>query len=229
MNSRLKYTFFAVFCALFLMLSGGAAVSAQDKDSGKPPASDKTERTEKSEKDKKNPKTADGLAPVTLRDLAVDFPEVDDWDRSEIQKYPTEELGFSINYESEEGGRVTIYVYSGGKKNIPDDISDKIIAGEFSKAKNDIQKVADMGYYQNVKEVKNDTVTLGGANGKVKALRALYNLSAGGRDLTSEIYILAHQNRFIKIRATRPRDKDANGNPAVSKLLAEIDTMFAPK
>lgn len=225
MNSRLKYAFFAVFCALFLMLSGGAAVSAQDS-GGKPPSTDKTE---KPEKDKKNPKTADGLAPVTLRDLAVNFPDVDGWEKSEIQKYPTEELGFSINYESETGGRVTIYVYNGGKKNIPDDVSDKIIATEFGNAKNDIRKIADMGYYQNVKEAKNDTVTLGGTGGKVKALRALYNLSAGGQDLTSEIYIFGHQNRFIKIRATRPRDKDEKGNQAVTNLLAEIDTMFAPK
>ncbi|MDQ3798753.1 MAG: hypothetical protein M3384_04830, partial [Acidobacteriota bacterium] len=144
-----------------------------------------------------------------------------------IQKYPVEELGFSVNYESEEGGRVTIYVYNGGKKNIPDDISDKIIKNELNSVKNEIRRVAEMGYYQNLKEVKNDTVTLGGAGGKVKALRTAYNLSAGGRDLTSEIYIFAHQNRFIKIRATRPRDKDESGNKAMNNLLAQIDTMFS--
>ena len=223
MNSRLKCAFFTVFCALFLMLAGSAAVSAQD--SGKPPApADKSGKTDKTDKPTT---TVDGLAPITLKDLSVDFPDVEGWNRDEIQKYPTEELGFSINYESEEGGRVTIYVYNGGKKNIPNDLNDKIIKNELNNAKSEIQKVADMGYYQNVKEVKNDMVTLGGASGKVKALRVLYNFSASGQNLTSEIYMFSHQNRFIKIRATRPRDKDENGNKAVAKLLAEIDAMFS--
>jgi hypothetical protein len=219
MRSIFKYMIPAVFCCLFLM----QAVAAQDD--GKPPApADKTGKTEKTDKP---PKTVDGLAPITLKDLAVDFPDVRDWEKGEIQKYPTEDLGFSIDYESEDGGRVTIYVYNGGKKNIPDDLSDKLIKNELNNAKSEIRKVADMGYYQNVKEIKNDTVTLGGASGKVKALHVVYNFSSGGRNLTSEIYMLAHQNRFIKIRATRPRDTGENGNKAVAALLAEIDAMFA--
>lgn len=222
MRSIFKYAIPGVFCCLFL-LHGAAA----GQDSGKPPSADKTNKTEKPEKSDKPVKTPDGLAPVTLQDLAVDFPDVGGWERDEIQKYPVEELGFSVNYESEEGGRVTVYVYNGGNKSIPNDLSDKVIRNELNSVKNEIRRVADMGYYQNVKEVKNDTITLGGAGGKVKALRTVYNLSAGGRDLTSEIYIFAHQNRFIKIRATRPRDKDESGNKAVNSLLAQLDAMFS--
>lgn len=225
MLSFFKYTLLAVFCGLFLMQS---AVTAQD--SGKSAPAEKSEKTgkdKKTDKTDKTDKTVNGIAPVTLKDLSIDFPDVEGWERDEIQKYPSEELGFSVNYMSEEGGRVTIYVYNGGKSNIPNDLNDKILKNEFANARNEIQKVADIGYYQNVKEVKNDTVTLSGASGKVKALRALYNLSAGGRNLTSEIYIFAHQNRFIKIRATRPRDKDESGNKAFANLLAEIDAMFS--
>ena len=135
-------------------------------------------------------------------------------------------MGFSINYESREGGKVTIYVYNGGKKNIPDNVADRIIKDELNKAKGEIQKVADMGYYENLKELKNDTVTLGGTSGKVKSLHTVYNFSSGELNVTSEIYIFGHQNRFIKIRATRPRDKDATGNKFVADLLKEIDTFF---
>ena len=222
MRSIFKYTLLAVFCCLFLMQ---IEITAQDN--GKATPAEKPDKTKKTDKTDKTDKTVDGVAPVTLKDLAVDFPDVEGWNRDEIQKYPSEELGFSVNYESEEGGRVTIYVYTGGKKNIPDDLNDKILKNELNSARGEIRKVADMGYYQDVKEIKNDTVALGGAGGKVKSLRALYNLSAGGRNLTSEIYLFAHRNRFIKIRATRPRDKDENGNKAVAMLLAEIDVMFA--
>jgi len=39
--------------------------------------------------------------------------------------------------------------------------------------------------------------------------------------------MFAHQNRFIKIRATRPRDTGENENKAVANLPAEIDAMLA--
>jgi hypothetical protein len=225
MRSILKFTLLAVFCGLFLMQG---EIAAQDSGKAVPAENpDKTKKTDKPDKSDKPEKTVDGVAPITLKDLAVDFPDVEGWEREEIQKYPSEELGFSVNYESIEGGRVTIYVYNGGKRNIPDDLSDKILKNELNTARNEIRRVADMGLYQDVKELKNDTVTLGGANGKVKALRTLYNFSANGRNLTSEIYMFAHRNRFIKIRATRPRDKDENGNKAVTSLHAEIDAMFS--
>jgi len=224
MRSILKYTVLAVFCGFFMMQS---VATAQDKPA--PEKAEKAEKADKTDKTKTSEKSdkTEGLAPVTLKDLVVDFPDVNGWEKNEIQKYPTEELGFSIDYESREGGKVTIYVYNGGRKSISNDLSDKAVKGELDNAKSEIRKVADMGYYENVKEVKNDTITLGGSGGKVKALRTLYNLSAGGRDLTSEIYIFAHQNRFIKIRATRLRDKDETGNKAVVSLLSEIDKMFS--
>lgn len=223
MRSIFKYTILAVFCGLFAMQS---AVFAQDNksgdESGKPSKVEKTDKTEKPTK--KNP---NGLATVTLEDLAVDFPEVENWEQGEIQKYPTEDLGFSVNYESEEGGRVTVYVYKGGQPKIPDDIADKVIKNEFNKAKGEIEKAAQLGYYENLKEIKTETITLGGTSGKIKALRTIYNFSARDREFASEIYIFGNKNRFIKIRATRQRDDNETGNKMVGDLLKEIDSYFS--
>ena len=211
MRSILKQIIFAFVCCLFLMQ---AAVTAQESQREKENKTDKTDKTKKTV-----------LAPLTLDDLAIQLPDVEGWQKSDIQKYPTEDLGFSVNYDSRMGGRVTIYVYSGGRKSIPNDITDTIIKGELEKAKSEIHRAAEMGYYQNVREVKNDTVTLGGSSGKVKALRSLFDMSAGGRDLASEIYLFAHQNRFIKIRASRQRSQTVN--EALIGLLAEFDEFFS--
>jgi hypothetical protein len=222
MNGIFRYTIIAVICGLFMTQS---FANAQDKTTpptaGKPQKADKTDKTENTEK------TPKGLAPVTLEDLAVNFPEVEGWNTSEIQKYPTEDLGFSVNYESRTGGKVTIYVYNAGKKNIPNDVADKVVKEEFNKVKAEIKAVAEMGVYENLKEIKNDTVTLGETSGKIKALHALYNFSVKGQNLTSEIYIFGHENRFIKIRATRPRDKNESGDKLVTELLKEIDAYFS--
>lgn len=217
-----RYTILSIFCSL---LAFHSAAVAQDDSAGSP--SGEPAKTEKTEKTKKAVRNPNGLASVTLEDLAINFPEIENWQQSEIQKYPTEDLGFSIDYESREGGKVTIYVYKGGQKTIPDDISDKVIKNELKKAKGEIQKVADMGYYDDLKEVKNDTVTLGGTSGKIKALHALYNFRARNQNLASEIYIFGHKNRFIKIRATRSRSNNESGDKMVTDLLAEIDTFFS--
>ena len=222
MNKIFRYTIIAIFCGSVIMQT---AVSAQDKSTGAPTG--KPEKTEKTEKNDKPEKAPNGLAPITLEDLAVNFPEVEGWNAGEIQKYPTEDLGFSVNYESREGGKVTIYVYNGGRKTISSDLADKVIKDELNKAKGEIRKVADMGYYQNLKELQNDTVTLGGTTGKVKSLHTLYNFNAGKLNVTSEIYIFGHQNRFVKIRATRARDNNENGNKLVVALLKEIDNFFS--
>ena len=217
-----RYTIFTIFCGLIAFHS---IAVAQDDSAGSPTGKpSKVEKTEKTDKVTKKP---NGLASVTLEDLAVNFPEVENWEQSEIQKYPTEDLGFSVNYESREGGRVTIYVYKGGQEKIPDDISDKVIKNEFNKSKAEIEKIAAMGYYENLKEVKNETVTLGGKSGKIKALRTLYNFSARDQNLASEIYIFGHKNRFIKIRATRSRSNNESGDKMVVELLEEIDTYFS--
>jgi hypothetical protein len=201
---------------------------AQDKPA-QPQAdkSDKADKNNKTDKTDKKDKTPNDLAPITLNDLAVNFPDVEGWEKSEIQKYPTEDLGFSINYESRHGGRVTIYVYNGGKKKIADGVTDKVIKEQLNKAKDEIKQVAEMGYYENLKELKNDTVTLGGTEGKVKVLYTLYNFGSGEKYVASEIYIFGHRNRFIKIRATRLRDKNETGNKMVADLLKEIDTFFS--
>lgn len=220
MNSNLKKIILTLFTGLFFLQAGiYAQVKPSETESGKPGKVEKTEKTEK-----KNP---GGLANVTLEDLAVNFPEVENWEQSEIQKYPTEDLGFSINYESETGGRVTIYVYKGGEKSIPDGVMDKVIKNQLNKAKDEIKQVAEMGYYENLKELKNDTVTLGGSEGKTKALHTLYTFTARQQNVTSEIYIFGNKNRFIKIRATRPRDNNENGDKMVVDLLKEIDTFFS--
>ena len=156
------------------------------------------------------------------------FPEVEGWEMGEITTYPTEELGYSIPYQSEEGGgTVTIYVYNGGLKKIADGIDDKNVKSEIKKAGSDIELYGQKGYYDNVKKIKDDTVSLGGKDGKVKALYSLYSFKIRGNEVDSEIYLFGFQNNFIKIRATRPKGKDSAENVEVNNLLAEIGKLFS--
>jgi hypothetical protein len=212
MRKIFKFTILTIFSSLFLM---PMFVSAQNgsTDSAKPKTSKKSEDLPANSSKSKNSK--------------IEFPDIEGWEKSEIRKYPTAELGYSIAYQSSAGGMVTIYVYNGGQKNISSDISDKTLKNEIERAKNDIIQIGKAGVYEDVKEVKSGTITLGGTSGKVKALHSLFNFSVKGQDVDSEIYLFGYQNNFIKIRATRPKSDGKTENKEFANLLAEIDTMFS--
>lgn len=159
--------------------------------------------------------------------LKINFPEVEGWEKGAITTYPYAELGYSINYESEEGGRVTVYVYNGGRKTVPNNAKDSVIKGEIDKAKNEILTVEKMGRYKNVKELKDETIMLGGANGKIECQHKLFSMTAGRDDLLSEIFLFGYQNHFIKLRATRLYAKEDTPNKSVTDLLTALDKVFS--
>lgn len=205
MKSIFKSAIFAVLTGLFLM----QIVSAQDKGGDASTTKD---------------------APVavnTTKESKIVFPDVEGWVKGQIDTYPTPELGYSIGYQSREGGTVTVYVYNGGHKNIPNGITDNLPKGEIEIAKDEINAVGRMGIYPNLKEIKNDSITLGGSGGKVKSLYTLFNFKLKGTVMTSEIYLFGYNNNFIKIRATRPKEAEGTVNKALANLLAAFDEMFS--
>ena len=153
------------------------------------------------------------------------FPEIEGWEKSGKTQYPQSELGYSVNYESEEGGRITVYVYDMGMKKIESGVEDKNVVAQLNKAESEIKQIAELGYYDNVKKVKSETITLGGDDGKVKSLYTLYELTARGNELTSEIHLFGHNNKFIKFRATRAREETKSD--FIMDFLKEMDKLFA--
>ncbi len=157
----------------------------------------------------------------------IEFPVIEGWEKGDITVYPTPELGYSIVYQSREVGTMTIYVYNGGLKKIPNDINDKILKSQMEQAKGDIKQAGKLGYYEDVKEVKSETVTLGGASGKIKALHSVFTFGIRGQTINSEIYLFGYQNNFIKIRASRPIQKNETEKEALTIILTEIDALFS--
>lgn len=210
MFSKNKITVFTAFCIVFLLSS---FVSAQISTTPKSP--------------EKSATPAKPTPTPAAKDSKIEFPEIEGWEKGEIQEYPTPELGYSIPYQSIDGGTVTIYVYNGGKKSIPDGVTGKLLKSEIDQAKSDIIQIGEMGRYQNVKEVKSEIVTLGGNGGETKALYSLFSFSVGGREVDSEIYLFGYQGNFIKIRATRPKSKDESVKAALNSLLTQMDNTFS--
>ena len=184
------------------------------------PVKPQTAKPESAKPEASKPGSADKTA-------SIEFPEVEGWSASEIRNYPVKELGYSIGYNSETGGTVTIYVYDKGLKTIPDDLTHDLLKDEIEIAAKDIFKAKELGAYQKVKQEKSDQIVLGGTSGKTGALRRTFTIVVKERELTSEIYLFGFQNNFVKIRATRPKIEGETANAAVAALFAEIDGLFA--
>jgi hypothetical protein len=160
-------------------------------------------------------------------DAKLVLPEVEGWEKGDVATYPSAELGYSVPYQSETAGIVTVYVYNGGLSKIADGIEDANVKAEIRKAESDIKAYGEAGYYQDVKLIKSDTANLGGSGGSTKALYALFSFKVRGAEVDSEIYLLGYHNNFVKIRTTRQKGKNGPDNSEVKRLLEELGKMFA--
>ena len=154
----------------------------------------------------------------------VTFPEVDGWELGDKYRYPTAALGYSVNYESDTS-RVTVYVYTGGRKVIPNDLNG-VVADEMKKAKNELQAAVEAGLYESADAGKTESITIAKSNGAVKALYTPLKIKARGNSLTSEIFIFPYNNYFIKIRATHRTPEDAASSDFLS-LREALDRLFS--
>ena len=129
-----------------------------------------------------------------------------------------------MNYESETS-RVTVYVYSGGRKAIPNDLGG-LVADEMKKAKAELQAAVDAGVYESAAAGKTESITVAKEKGIVKTLYTPLKIKARGNLLNSEIYIFPYNNYFIKIRATH-RTQDAAASSEFAGLREALDLLFS--
>jgi hypothetical protein len=200
-----RFVFSILPVALFLL---AASAIAQKPESKPPPAASPTPL----KLERETPFNGD-----------VSFPEVDGWELGEKYRYPTADLGYSVNYESETS-RVTVYVYSGGRKAIANDLGG-VVADEMKKAKSELQAAVEAGLYESADAGKTETITIARDKGMVKALYTPLKLKARGNLLNSEIFIFPYNNYFIKIRATH-RTPEGAASPDFASLRQALDLLF---
>ena len=167
--------------------------------------------------------SAQGKASFQPQD--VEFPAVEGWRLGPKSAIPMEQSGIIVNYDSPDRERMTVYVYSRGKTDIPNELSG-IIKDEFEGAKNALRTVAEAGIYSNLKIVKSETATVGGATGKVKALRAVLSFEAGGNKLNSELFVFPYKGHVVKLRISRPAALAMDAE-SYTRLLSALDNLFS--
>jgi hypothetical protein len=157
------------------------------------------------------------------------FPKLEGWDLADPRPLPTESGGYIVSYNSDQPHiAVTIYVYNRGLEKIPGDLTAPEIQREFNTAKDSIHIAKQRGLYQEAKEEESKQSTLGPDKDAPKALYARFRLTIKDQQTFSEIYVLPHQNAFVKIRITRVPDDEKATREKLARLYTAFTKILAP-
>lgn len=156
-------------------------------------------------------------------ELKFEFPEVEGWQRSEITRSP---MGDIANYDSAEGGRITVYFLQNVLKEIPKEERREVLEAEMEGAKFGIMQVGKLGLYKNIEEGRTETFLIESKGEKINAMYALfYFTTKADEEMASEIYLFSHGDDVFKIRASRAKEKQKN-NQAVDKFFTMLSRQF---
>ena len=105
---KIKTFILALAMALFALSAAGQDPA---RDTKTKPDAPKTEAPKTDAPKTDSPAKPDAgksakTAPTRAKGAPIDFPEVDGWKKSGLLKYPQRELGYSVNYDAEDGSRV---------------------------------------------------------------------------------------------------------------------------
>jgi hypothetical protein len=149
----------------------------------------------------------------------VVFPEVEGWRAGAKTPLPMGDTGISINYDSPDRERVTVYVYS---RQQPAKDLNGVIKDEFEGAIQALKDIAEAGIYSDLKFDKQETTTVAGS---VKALKAGLSFTARAARFSSDIIVFPYKEHVIKIRGSRPTT--VASNERYLKLLGELEKIFS--
>ncbi len=140
--------------------------------------------------------------------------------------YDQKALGYSVRYTSPLKIKVDVYVYDGGLRSIPDDIRSQVVRDQFRRNKGDIHTAKRQGLYQSVEETSQGEVRIGSSPKAPRAHHARFRIERQGEKLLSDLYLTVYQGQFVKIRCSRPDEKDADRDAAIAALMEALGKML---
>jgi len=184
----MKSPLFSCALVLFCSLSSSSQTSAQEKPQ------------------------EEAASSYTDKQTGLKFPEkIGNLKFEGAKDFGDPKLGVGIRYRSPDGQNIDAIVYNLGLKTIAADPADPRVKQEAEKALKDIETAAERGLYKDLKVISREVVPLSKAEGAPKAHKLSLGFTLSDKPRESCLYLLAHKDHFIKIRATWfPATKEAS-------------------
>ena len=126
-------------------------------------------------------------------------------------------LGTTVYY-STPGLKATLYIYNLKKKTIADGVS-SFIRGHFSRAKGDVERAANLGYYELTSKISSRSSYLIPESKKVPVLLADFTYQSNGQEHSSYLYMTGHKNQIIKLRSSHLKADQTLGKSNSAKFF----------
>ncbi|NQU20860.1 MAG: hypothetical protein HQ567_06220 [Candidatus Nealsonbacteria bacterium] len=150
----------------------------------------------------------------------IKLPSLENWIRSERRPLPPDDHGFTVAYDHPTGVSVTLYQFTRGLTEIPDDLTADEAQTEMRLAKFGIEQAVQLGHWQTAEETDNRIATLGDSSRR--ALWSRHKLTVGGNAMTSDTHVWVHANTFFKLRCTGQSVSSETETSILSPLLTAL-------
>lgn len=156
---------------------------------------------------------------------SLNFPEVEGFERGEINQFEDPRAGYSLAYDSSEPKiTVTVYVYNRGLTSIPNGIESELAKAQVDEVEQALPEMVRRGHYTSFKRRGDGEKPFGIS----KALWRSFELGSAEGSLNSEVYVTAFQNSFIKVRGTYSTESAEACEKKVTELIARLGEILQP-
>lgn len=160
-------------------------------------------------------------------DTGLQFTDIEGFVRDKVHQYEQPGLGYSVDYDSQNGLRFTIYVYDFGLESIAEGPFTEPARAQMKRAVGDIFRAREKGHYENVTTLWSGVIFLGDTDTSPKMRKASFRLRRNGQDYVSQLYLTGFKNHFIKVRCSFPSTKEAECIGEVQRLTEHIGKMLS--
>ncbi len=154
------------------------------------------------------------------------FEDVNGFERLDTHHFKGRGLGYSVDYRSKSGIRISVYVYDFELPEIPDGPFSPLIKQQYENSKRDIIQAKEQGAYQEAEELANEVIVLGEDDEAPKLRKATFRVRRSDKDWISYIYLTGYKKHFLKVRSTLPADNRAACEKEAAAVLAQLGKML---
>jgi hypothetical protein len=156
----------------------------------------------------------------------LEFADIEGFQRTDVHRYKQAGLGYSVDYFSDAGIRVTVYVYDFELPAIPDGPDSELVKTNIEQAKGDIFRAKEQGLYQAVEQLSDCVITLDPEAGGAKVRKMSFKVRRDDKDNLSTLYLTGYKNHFVKVRITYAADNKQKCEQEIAKVTARLASML---
>jgi hypothetical protein len=157
---------------------------------------------------------------VPLKEIDITLPKaISNIKYDGRQEYDQKELGYMVGFKNRMCS-ISLYVYDGGNKAIPDGKEGELVAKELKQALEDIRTAEKKGIIKTVKAMEGELALPKGVKSSFATAGVTFDVDGGG--CKSYVLLVGRSNHFLKLRVTQYVVDEKTNDDEVNAFLEKV-------